>query len=104
VEVVLVCDRYSAYQSLAKDHDAMVLAYGWAPVRRDFLNAARSWPELAPWRWKWIEDIRPLYRLHTARLAVWDATVPRDDHAPAFVARQHDLTTHRGEMQDRGER
>lgn len=101
VEVVLVCDRYSAYKSLAKDHDAMVLAYCWAHVRRDFLNAARSWPELTPWMWKWIEDIRILYWLNTARLAVWDATVPLDDQAPAFVARQHDLTTHLGEMQAR---
>jgi transposase len=103
VEVVLVCDRYSAYKSLAKDHDAMVLAYCWAHVRRDFLNAARSWPELAPWMWKWIEDIRTLYRLNTARLAVWDATVPLEHQAPAFVARQHDLTTHLGEMQVRCE-
>jgi transposase len=101
VAVVLVCDRYSAYKSLAKDHDAMLLAYCWAHVRRDFLNAARSWPELAPWMWQWIEDIRTLYRLNTARLAVWDATGPLDAQAPAFVARQHDLTTHLGEMQDR---
>src|SRR5262249_30577025 len=35
------------------------------------------------------------------RLAVWDATVPLDGQSPAFVARQHDLTTHLGEMQDR---
>jgi transposase len=103
VEVVLVCDRYSAYKSLAKDHDDMILAYCWAHVRRDFLNAARRWPELAPWMWKWIEDIRTLYRLNTARLAVWEATVPLDAQAPAFVARQHDLTTHLGEMQDRCE-
>jgi transposase len=101
VEVVLVCDRYSAYKSLAKDHDNMILAYCWAHVRRDFLNAARSWPDLAPGMWQWIEDIRTLYRLNTARLAVWDATVPIEDQAPAFVARQHDLTMHLGEMQDR---
>jgi transposase len=101
VQVVLVCDRYSAYKSLAKEHDEIVLAYCWAHVRRDFLNAARSWPEFAPWMWKWIEDIRTLYRLNTARLAVWDVTVPLEDQAPAFVARQHDLTTHLDEMRDR---
>jgi transposase len=101
VEVVLVCDRYSAYKSLAKEYDGIILAYCWAHVRRDFLNAARSWPDLAPWMWKWIEDIRTLYRLNTARLAMWDATVPLDAQAPAFVARQHALTTHLGEMQDR---
>jgi transposase len=103
VQAVLVCDRYSAYKSLAKDHEGIVLAYCWAHVRRDFLNAARSWPELVPWMWKWIEDIRTLYRLNTARLAVWDATVPLDGQSPAFVARQHDLTTHVGEMQSRCE-
>jgi len=103
VQVVLVCDRYSAYKSLAKDHEGIVLAYCWAHVRRDFLNAARSWPDLAPWMWQWIEDIRTLYRLNTARLAVWDATVPLDRQSPAFVARQHDLSTHLGEMQDRCE-
>src|SRR5215831_6925982 len=103
IQAVLVCDRYSAYKSLAKEHTEIVLAYCWAHVRRDFLNAARSWPELAPWMWQWIEDIRTLYRLNTARLIVWDATVPLDDQAPAFVARQHDLTTHLGEMQDRCE-
>jgi len=101
VEVVLVCDRYSAYKSLAREYDEIVLAYCWAHVRRDFLNAARSWPELAPWMWKWIEDIRMLYRLNTARLAVWDATVAFEHQAPAFVVRQHDLTTHVGEMQVR---
>ena len=101
VEVVLVCDRYSAYKALAKEYDAIVLAKCWAQVRRDFLNAARSWPELAPWMWKWIEDIRTLYRLNTARLAVWDATVPLAHPAPALVARHHDLTTQVGEMQVR---
>src|SRR5262245_37126151 len=98
IYIVLVCDRYSAYKSLAKAQAEIVLAYCWAHVRRDFLNAARSWPELAPWMWKWIEDIRTLYRLNTARLAVWDATKPLDHQAQAFVARKHELTTQVHEM------
>jgi transposase len=53
--------------------------------------------------WQWMTDIQTLYRLNTARLAVWDATVPLDAQAPAFVARQHDLTTHLRAMQDRCE-
>jgi transposase len=32
LEVVLVCDRYSAYKSLAKGCDALILAYCWAHV------------------------------------------------------------------------
>jgi transposase len=43
LEVVLVCDRYSAYKCLAKDDDDLLLAFCWAHVRRDFLKAARSW-------------------------------------------------------------
>src|SRR5215470_4473190 len=51
IEVVLVCDRYSAYKSFAKSVDEVILAYCWAHVRRDFLRAARSWPELEEWMW-----------------------------------------------------
>jgi transposase len=103
VTAVLVCDRYSAYKCLAKEHEDMVLAYCWAHVRRDFLSAARSWPELAPWMWKWIEDIRTLYRLNTARLAVWDDTVPLAHQPSAFVERHRALTEHLGDMQVRCE-
>ncbi len=102
VPVVLVWDRYSAYKFLAKDYDEIVLAYCWAHVRRDFLNAARSGPARAPWMWQWLEDIRPLYRLNTARRAVWDAPVPLDRPALTFVAPQHDLTKPLEERQVRG--
>jgi len=76
VEVVLVCDRYSAYKCFAKGHAGLLLAYCWAHVRRDFLKAARSWPELEEWMWAWVDDIRALYRLNAARLEVWDSMVP----------------------------
>jgi hypothetical protein len=36
VDVVLVCDRYSAYKCLAKDKNDLILAYCWVHVRRDF--------------------------------------------------------------------
>jgi transposase len=98
VTAVLVCDRYAAYKSRAKDQAGIVLAYCWAHVRRDFLTAVCSWPEIAPWMWKWIEDIRTLYQLNTARLAVWDDTVPFDQQPSAFVERHGDLTTHLGDM------
>jgi transposase len=103
VQVVLICDRYSAYKSLAKDHKEIILACCWAHVRRDFLSATRSWPALAPWMWKWIEDIRTLYRLNSARLAVWDDTIPFDQQPSAFAERHGDLTTHLAGMQARCE-
>ena len=61
VEVVLVCDRYSAYKSLALECEELILAFCWAHVRRDFLKAARSWPELEGWMFTWVVDIRELY-------------------------------------------
>jgi transposase len=103
VEVVLVCDRYSAYKCFAKGHKVIILAYCWAHVRRDFLQAACSWPELESWMGAWVADIRTLYRLNTARMAVWEATVPFEAQSPAFVACQRALTSHLSRMKARCE-
>jgi transposase len=72
-KVVLVCDRYSADKSLALDCDELIWAFCWAHVRRDFLKAARSWPELERWMGTWVDDIRALYHLNAARVQEWDA-------------------------------
>jgi len=103
VDVVLVCDRYSAYKCLAKDHDELILAYCWAHVRRDFLKAARSWTELESWMFAWVDDIRALYHLNKARLEGWDETVPLDQQSAAFAERHRDLETHLSQMQARCE-
>src|SRR5438128_9675110 len=76
VEVVLVCDRYSAYKCLAKDCAALFLAFCWAHVRRDFLKAARSWLGLENWMFAWVDDIGVLYRRNKPGLELWDETVP----------------------------
>jgi transposase len=103
LDVVLVCDRYSAYKCLAKDCDDLILAFCWAHVRRDFLKAARSWPELARWMFTWVDDIRELYRLNTARLEVWDETLPPPQQPPAFVECHRDLESKLSQMQARCE-
>jgi len=103
VDVVLVCDRYSAYKCLAKDHGALILAYCWAHVRRDFLKAARSWPELESWMFTWVDDIRALYHLNKARLEGWDETGPLAQQSAAFAERHRDLETHLSQMQARCE-
>src|SRR5713101_3761507 len=103
VDVVLVCDRYSAYKCLAKDCDKLILAYCWAHVRRDFLKAARSWPELESWMWAWVDDIRVLYRLNAARLEVWDNAWSVHQQSSAFVERDGDLRTQLSQMQTRCE-
>ena len=103
VEVVLVCDRYCAYKSLANACDTLILAYYWAHVRRDFLGAARSWPELESWMFVWVDDIRELYHLNKARLEVWDETLPLPQQPSVFVDRQGDLERKLGQMQTRCE-
>jgi len=103
VDVVLVCDRYSAYKCLAQGCDDLILAYCWAHVRRDFLKASRSWPELTKWMGEWVEDIRALYRLNAARLEVWEETVPFAQQSSAFVERQANLETQLSQMQARWE-
>lgn len=100
LEVVLVCDRYSAYKSLAKGCDELILAFCWAHVRRDFLKAARSWPELERWMFMWVDDIRELYRLNAARLKEWDQQLLLDQQSSAFVERQRDLETKLSRMQE----
>jgi transposase len=103
VDVVLVCDRYSAYKCLAKGHEGLILAYCWAHVRRDFLKAARSWPELESWMWAWVDDIRTLYRLNAARLEVWNPMVSLQQQPVAFVERHLDLQNHLSQMHERYE-
>src|SRR5712691_5622369 len=103
VEVVLVCDRYSAYKCFAKGHEGLLLAYCWAHVRRDFLKAARSWPELEGWMWAWVDDIRALYRLNAARLEVWDPMVPLPQQPAAFGELHLNLQSYLHQMHARYE-
>ena len=103
VEVVPVCDRYSAYNCLAQDHDDLILAFCWAHVRRDFLKAARSWPALESWMFTWVNDIRELYHLNAVRLKEWDKQLPLDQQSSAFAERQRHLETKLSEMQARCE-
>src|SRR5713101_3444530 len=103
VDVVLVCDRYSAYKCLAKACDDLILAFCWAHVRRDFLQAARSWPERASWMCTWVEDIRELYRLNAVRLEAWDETLPLDLQPLDFSERHQALETQLSQMQARCE-
>ena len=70
-EGILVVDRYAAYKALTQVKDGrIVLAFCWAHVRRDFVEAARSWPALEGWGLDWVERIGAAYRCNDARLAV----------------------------------
>lgn len=69
---IIVCDRYSAYKKLARLSDAILLAFCWAHVRRDFLDAGRSFDSLESWALEWKERIGRLYHLNKLRLAQWE--------------------------------
>src|SRR5215472_15079982 len=103
LKVVLVCDRYSAYKSLALDCEELILAFCWAHVRRDFLKAARSWPELERWMGTWVDDIRALYHLNAARVQEWDAGLALEQQSSAFDTNQCNLVTKLSQMQARCE-
>ncbi len=74
--VIIVCDRYGAYKKLARLSDAILLAFCWAHVRRDYLNAATSFKSLEPWALHWKDLIGKLYRLNKLRLAHWRSDQP----------------------------
>lgn len=102
-DVVLVCDRSRASTSLAKRVDALILAYCWAHVRRDFLGAARRWPAREEWRGHWVNDLGTLYHLNGARLKVWDDTLPLEQQPWACVACHDELKSHLSQRQGRCE-
>ena len=62
-------DRYSSYKRLAKD-TAVVIAYCWAHVRRDFIAVADQWEQHQEWAEEWLGLIAELYRLNKERLLV----------------------------------
>ncbi len=103
-QVIVVCDRYVAYKCLAKDNVVVLLAFCWAHVRRDFLDAARSWPELEAWMLSWVEDIRELYQLNERRLPLWDETKPLAQQSSAFMQHHDALCAKLEQMKQRCER
>src|SRR5512143_48297 len=84
-EGILVVDRYAAYQAMAQVKDGKILlAFCWAHVRRDFLTAARSWPDQEAWAVGWVDRIGVLYECNDRRLEVPCTT-------PLFTARDQEV-------------
>ena len=71
-QVIMVCDRYKGYIRLAREIPKIILAFCWAHVRRDFLDAAKSYPDIEAWMLDWVEVIGELYTLNKQRLECWD--------------------------------
>jgi transposase len=83
-QVIIVCDRYSAYKKLARLSDIILLAFCWAHVRRDFLDAGRSYIELEHWALGWKEHIGELYHRNRLRLECWNPERPIEQQTETF--------------------
>jgi transposase len=90
-QVIVVCDRYSGYKRLARENPVILLAFCWAHVRRDFLDAAKSWPDIEAWMFSWVTAIGELYTLNAQRLEQWDEALALADQTPAFMTRHQAL-------------
>jgi transposase len=68
---IMVVDRYKAYPAIDKVKAGLIiLAFCWAHQRRDFLDVARSWPQLEGWGLAWVQRIGELYQLNDKRVEV----------------------------------
>lgn len=75
-KIIVICDRYSAYKSLARQMPFIVLAFCWAHVRRDYLDAARKYPALEEWALYWVKKFGELYHINNLRRKVFDQQLP----------------------------
>jgi transposase len=103
-KVIIVCDRYSAYKKLARLALNILLAFCWAHVRRDFLDAGRAFAELEPWALEWKEHIGTLYHLNRLRLEQWDRQRPLAQQSAAFQRYHEALQAQLQRMQEEATR
>lgn len=99
-KVIVVCDRYSAYKKLARLNAAIILAFCWAHVRRDFLAVALNFPTLKEWALSWVAEIGTLYYLNHQRLAYWQETLPLAQQGAPFQQAQNRLEHQAEQMRE----
>lgn len=90
-KIILICDRYSAYKSLVKQLPSIILSFCWAHVRRDFLDAARKFPDLHDWALSWVQKINELYHINNKRCKEFDKTLPIQCQSALFHTQQEKL-------------
>jgi len=90
-KIIVICDRYSAYKSLVKHLPSVILAFCWAHVRRDFLDAARKFPDLHDWALYWVQKINELYHINNKRCKEFDKILPIQCQSALFQTQQEKL-------------
>ncbi len=83
-KIIVICDRYSAYKSLARQMPFIILAFCWAHVRRDFLDAAKKYTELENWALVWVEKIGELYHINNQRCNEFDPKLSIQEQSISF--------------------
>ncbi len=81
---IVICDRFSAYKSLARQMPLIILAFCWAHVRRDFLDAAKKYTEMEDWSLFWVEKIGKLYHINKQRCKEFDQKFTLQEQSAAF--------------------
>jgi transposase len=100
-KIIVVCDRYSAYKKLARLNTKIILAFCWAHIRRDFLDAARAWPALESWMLDWVEAIGTTYHLNKERLKYYNDEKPLSQQSRAFKEQHQRLLWQLDTMKNR---
>ncbi len=90
-KVIVVCDRYSVYKKLARLNAAIILAFCWAHVRRDFLAVALNFPILKEWALEWVAEIGTIYHLNHQRSPCWHETLTLAQQSVTFHQAQNRL-------------
>ena len=90
-KIIVICDRYSAYKSLARQLPFIILAFCWAHVRRDFLDAARKQPDLEPWAMSWVAKIAQLYHINNLRCKEFDPKLSIQEQSASFKEQHETL-------------
>ena len=103
LEIVVVCDRYTSYKSLASDYEEITLAFCWAHLRRDFLDTARSYPEFEQWTFGWIEMIRELYQINGERVKEFNCDLSIEEQNQNFIEHNESLRTVLLQMEEQTE-
>ena len=90
-KIIVICDRDSAYKSLARQLPFIILAFCWAHVRRDFLDAARKYPALEEWALCWVEKFGELYHINNLRCKEFDQKFPIQWQSASFKEQHEQL-------------
>ena len=89
---VVVCDRYSAYNALARACGGVLqLAFCWAHQRRDFRRVGTGFQGLQDWAESWLDAIGKLFFLAARRQEAWDPALETARQSGAYHAVQGDL-------------